>query len=371
MMGTILFATWDGGGNVPPTLALAAELGRRGHSVHVLGHPAQAAAVAAAGLGFTAYPAQRPSDPAAVASFAAVISLFGDRSLGAHVAAAAEERAADLVVVDCLLWGVMDALATRGIPYAVLEHLYDAFLRGPHLRGPIGLVLRLKGLNPRRLLDEARHCIVATLPELDPAGARPAPPNLTHTGPFVAGEPSSPQVPTILVSLSTVPYHGLASVWQRALDAVAELPVRVIATTGPATEASALTAGANTELLEWAPHAELMPNASMVIGHGGHSTAMLALAHSLPLLVMPVFKPVDQAMVGASLQAGRAGIMLKKSAPAEQIRRAVGDILSEPSYRSAAAVLGTRIREMSGLTRAADLLEPLLDGRRSARIAGA
>ncbi|WP_138419267.1 glycosyltransferase [Sinomonas gamaensis] len=362
-MGSILFATWDGGGNVPPALALAAELASRGHSVHVVGHSRQSGAAEAAGLEFTAYSTMPPVGPKAEASLPAIINLFGDRDLGAQVAAAAEECGADTVVVDCLLWGVMDAMATRGIPYVVLEHLYDAFLRGPHLRGPIGLAMRLKGLNPRRLLDGARHCIVASLPELDPAGARATPPNLTHTGPFVAGEPSAPRTPTVLVSLSTFGYHGLASVWQHTLDAVADLPIRVVATTGPAIESSALTVGANTDLVEWAPHRELMPEVSLVIGHGGHSTTMLALAHSLPLLVMPVFKPVDQVMVGTSLQSSGAGILLKKSASKERIRRAVVDILSDPAYRGAAAELGTRIRRMAGLTRAADLLEPLLDGR--------
>jgi UDP:flavonoid glycosyltransferase YjiC (YdhE family) len=367
MMGSILFATWDGGGNVPPTLALAAELGRRGHSVHVVGHQGQSRTAEAAGLEFTAYSTTPPVGPKAETSFPAIIHLFGDRDLGAQVAATAEECGADIVVVDCLLWGVMDAMAKRGIPYVVLEHLYDAFLRGPHLRGPIGLAMRLKGLNPRRLLEDARHCIVASLPELDPAGSRPTPPNLTHTGPFVSGEPSAPQTPTVLVSLSTFGYHGLASVWQHTLDAVADLPVKVIATTGPAIKSSAMTVGANTELLEWAPHAELMPEVSLVIGHGGHSTTMLALAHSLPLLVMPVFKPVDQVMVGASLQACGAAILLKKSASEERIRRAVVDILSDPAYRGAATVLGTRIRRMAGLTRAAGLLEPLLDDRRPER----
>ena len=40
-MSNILFVTWDGGGNVPPALGIAAELQQRGHRVRVIGHPVQ------------------------------------------------------------------------------------------------------------------------------------------------------------------------------------------------------------------------------------------------------------------------------------------------------------------------------------------
>ena len=36
-MGRILFVTWDGGGNVPPVLALADRLRSRGHAVRAMG----------------------------------------------------------------------------------------------------------------------------------------------------------------------------------------------------------------------------------------------------------------------------------------------------------------------------------------------
>ena len=51
-MASILFVTWDGGGNVPPALGIAGELRRRGHEVAVLGQPQQSAAVEAAGVEF-------------------------------------------------------------------------------------------------------------------------------------------------------------------------------------------------------------------------------------------------------------------------------------------------------------------------------
>jgi DNA-binding transcriptional LysR family regulator len=44
-----------------------------------------------------------------------------------------------------------------------------------------------------------------------------------------------------------------------------------------------------------------MPEVSMVVGHGGHSTTMLALAHDLPLVLMPMFALADQPMVGIAV----------------------------------------------------------------------
>ncbi|HET9995865.1 MAG TPA: hypothetical protein VFQ17_00040, partial [Nocardioides sp.] len=58
-MADILFVTWDGGGNVPPAVGIAAELAARGHRVRFLGHPTQAAAFADRGLAFTAFATAR------------------------------------------------------------------------------------------------------------------------------------------------------------------------------------------------------------------------------------------------------------------------------------------------------------------------
>jgi UDP:flavonoid glycosyltransferase YjiC (YdhE family) len=148
-MPDLLFVTWDGGGNVPPLLALAARLHARGHIVRVMGHPQQADAVAAAGVGFvpftraSAFSSTEPSSPLRLAG------LFGDRMMGRDVSAELQARPADLVVVDCLLFGAMDALRRGGTPYVVLEHLFDGYLRGPWTRGPMGLAMRARRLPPR------------------------------------------------------------------------------------------------------------------------------------------------------------------------------------------------------------------------------
>ncbi|GAB3865698.1 glycosyltransferase [Nocardioides maradonensis] len=357
-MSDILFVTWDGGGNVPPLLAIAAETQRRGHAVRVLGHPQQADAVAAAGLPFVAYRSARPFSGSAKNSPLGYIAMFGDRGMGRDVAAELSSRPADLVVVDCLLHGVLPVLRDAEVRYVVLEHLFDEFLEKRWMRGPMGLGMRVKRLAPARSLEAASLRLVASLPELDPAGGLDGTGNRVWSGPAVDGVRAAPAEPTILVSLSTNAFPGLAQTLQNVLDACGGLAgVRVVATTGPAVDPDELHWSANTTVHRWLPHAEVLPRASLVVGHGGHATTMLALAHDLPLLVLPSHPMLDQSMVGAAVESAGAGRVLSRKATPDAIRAAVVDLLAGGPHRAAAARLGEAIRSRRGATYAADLLE--------------
>ena len=50
-----LFATWDGGGNLPPQLSIARALLERGHDVRVIADPVLASEVRAAGAEHVAW----------------------------------------------------------------------------------------------------------------------------------------------------------------------------------------------------------------------------------------------------------------------------------------------------------------------------
>jgi UDP:flavonoid glycosyltransferase YjiC (YdhE family) len=357
-MATICFATWDGGGNVPPALLIAAELQRRGHTVVVLGHPRQQGEITAAGLTFEPYATARPFSAIDANPVPRLIGMFGERAMGSDVVASAQRHAADLVVVDCLLAGVLDGVARAGLKYAVLEHFFDAYLRRGWLRGPLGLAMRLKGLRPTRRLDEAAVSIVAAPPELDPSAAGKHADTLRFVGPVLdAPAPRSADAHGILVSLSTYRYSGMTEVLQRVIDATADLDTRVVVTTGPAVDPSDLRPAANTELHRYVPHDELMPHVAMVVGHGGHATTMRALAHDLPLLVVPMHPMLDQPMVGKAVQKAGAGRVLKKSAGVDALRPVIAELLADGPHRAAAARLGAAIREADGRSAAADLVE--------------
>ncbi len=370
-MAEILFVTWDGGGNVPPAVGIAAELAARGHGIRFVGHPRQREALAAAGFDIAPSPHARPFSALDHNSPLALVAMFGDRGLGRDVLEALADHPADVVVVDCLLFGVMAELRAAGTPYVVLEHLYDAYLRGGWLKGPMGLGMRLKRLAPSRSLAQARLRLVATLPALDPAGAKPRS-DLTWVGPVVQVAERVVGDPLVLVSLSTFRFPKMGACLQTILDACAGLDARVVVTTGPVVDPAELRAPANAEVHRFVPHADLMPRASLVIGHGGHGTTMQALAHDVPLVLMPMHPLLDQPMVARSVAAAGAGRVVPKKATAAELTPVITEMLAEGPHRAAAARLGAQIRALPGATYSADHIEalaldpvaPRLGGRR-------
>jgi UDP:flavonoid glycosyltransferase YjiC (YdhE family) len=354
----ILFVTWDGGGNVPPALGIATELTSRGHHVRVLGHPRQQRVLEAEGFEVAATRHSREFSALDRNSPLALVAMFGDRGLGRDVLAALADRPADVVVVDCLLFGVMAELREAGTPYVVLEHLYDAYLHGGWLKGPMGLGMRLKRLQPKRSLAAARLRLVASLPSLDPVGAGRRP-DVTYVGPVVPFSSRVDADPLVLVSLSTYRFPRMAQCLQTILDACAGLDAQVVVTTGPVVDPADLRPPANAEVHGFVPHAELMPRASLVIGHGGHGTTMQALAHDLPMVLMPMHPMLDQPMVARSVETAGAGRVVPKKATAADLAPVIAAMLADGPHRAAAARLGAEIRALPGATNAADRIEGL------------
>jgi len=358
-MAEILIVTWDGGGNVPPALGIAAELKSRGHAVRVLGHATQQPSLAAAGFEVAPTREAREFSALDTNSPLALMAMFGDRGLGRDVLDALADRPADVVVIDCLLFGVMAELRRAGTPYVVLEHLYDAYLRGGWMKGPMGLGMRVKRLQPTRALATAQLRLVASQPSLDPAGTSPDR-ELTYVGPVVPFSARVDSDPMVLVSLSTYRFPRMAQCLQTIMDACAGLDARVVVTTGPVVEPADLRAPANAELHRFVPHAELMPKASLVVGHGGHSTTMQALAHDLPMVLMPMHPMLDQPMVARTVAAAGAARVVRKKAGADELAPVIAALLADGPHRAAAARLGAEIRSMPGATNAADRIEGLV-----------
>jgi MGT family glycosyltransferase len=248
------------------------------------------------------------------------------------------------------------------MPVVSLEHTFDAYVRGGWARGPVGLAARLKGFAPTRTWDAAALSLVASPSSLDPAYDGQQAGNRMWTGPFVerpAPRDRSGQPPKVLVSLSTFFYAGMVETLQRVLDGIGTVDVPAVVTTGPVIDPAQLRAPANVELHRYLSHDELMPEVSLVVGHGGHSTTMRALAHGLPLVVMPLHPLLDQPMVGRRVEESGAGRVLSRKARPHQVASAVQELLHDDSYRIAAQRIADEIRPTGGTDGAADLLEEL------------
>lgn len=368
-MASILFVTWDGGGNLPPALGIAAELRDRGEQVRFLGHEQQRQAIEGSGLRFEPYRHARPWSSTAPAGglrgAATIFSMFTDRGPGEDLLASIGREPADLVVIDCLLLGALNAADRAGLRRAVLVHTFYQYLAAKWSRGPAGLLGRLKGQHPVRLWSAADLVLVATLADLDPAARRGLPAHFRYTGPVlrVQAPPPVPEPgdsPQVLVSLSTIYYPGQLKALQSILDALADLPLRAVVTTGPAIDPAQLRPPANARLQRHLPHDEVMPGVSLVICHGGHATTMRALAHNRPALIMPMHPMLDQPMIGKAVQEQGAAVILPKTASPRQIRDAIQPLLSDGPHRDAAEHLGAKIRAHDPAATAASHLATLL-----------
>lgn len=366
-MARFLFATLDAGGNLPPALGIGRELLRQGHRVRFLGHPQQAAAVEASGAEFIPYRHAAPLHPAAPAAaprqFAAMLKVFSDAGIGRDLVEEARREPPDVAVVDCLLLGAIDAAARAGLRPAVLVHSFLGFFDGPFRRGPMGAALSLKGLTPRRVMGQAARVLVCADPLLDPAGRsdgfRRTAGTVVWSGavveePFPGTPATAP--PRVLASLSTTAFPGQRQVLQKILDAAAGLPVELIVTTGPAVDPAGLSAPPNAIVHRYVDHALIMPACRAVIGHGGHATAMRALAHGLPILILPMHPLLDQPMVGKAISDAGAGVVLGRKSSPEKIGAALSELLQSDSYGRAASTVGARLRAAAGAQAGAEAL---------------
>jgi UDP:flavonoid glycosyltransferase YjiC (YdhE family) len=130
--------------------------------------------------------------------------------------------------------------------------------------------------------------------------------------------------------------------------------VRAVVTAGEGVDRGSLRVPEGVEVVERRPHAEVMPEVALVISHGGHATTMFALAHDLPLLLLPLQPQLDQPMVAEAVADAGAGRILLRTADAATIRKAAAGLLADGPHRRAAAQFGAPLRAHDGANLAAD-----------------
>ena len=100
---------------------------------------------------------------------------------------------------------------------------------------------------------------------------------------------------------------------------------------------------------------------------------MAALAHDLPMVLMPMDSRVDQPTVAGSVEAAGAARVVDRRAPVAALAPVLAEMLADGPHRAAAARLGAQVRAMPGARLGADALEAALrraapePGRRATR----
>jgi UDP:flavonoid glycosyltransferase YjiC (YdhE family) len=344
-MARILFVGLDAGGNVPPAAAIAHALTERGHDVEFAGYGTGlvdgADSAPIAGLG--------TFDAARASSTAHVIAHYVRAAVGPgierRVAELIAERHPDAVVVDCMMLSAIRGATRSGVPTSVLFHTLAEYWLHHWARGPVGLAAGVRALRPAKVWGRAAQRLVVTEHSLDPLRDRAA---YRWTGSTESGVAPVPRAdgepPLVLVSLSSTWFPGQADAYRRIVAALSDLPVRAIVTTGGAELEEPLRPSPNIDVRGRVPHGEILPHASLVISHGGHSTALRALTHGVPLLVMPMHPLLDQPIVGRAVADAGLGRVLPKSAGTTAIRDTVAALLVDDAVAAATAAVGRRLR---------------------------
>jgi MGT family glycosyltransferase len=195
-----------------------------------------------------------------------------------------------------------------------------------------------------------------------------------HAGPVLEDEkfavprplpwPSVDPTPLVMVSFSTMFEQRNADKMQRTLDALADFQIHVVATTAGIVAPSELAVPNNAVVLDYAAHDPIMKRAALVVTHGGHGTAMRALRHGVPMILIPGLAG-DQPFVAAAMQEFGAGLALPGDAGVETIRAAAQQILSTPSFKQSARERAKALAGVDGAANAADEVESLLGAAQS------
>jgi UDP:flavonoid glycosyltransferase YjiC (YdhE family) len=273
----------------------------------------------------------------------------------------------DVILLDCMMPGAARAARATGAPVVLVMHtLYRYWDAQWSPRSPMGLWLALRAALPTAAARRPDLALLTTMPEIDHVPERTRMPRslIAQTGPTVgaaASGPSSPDAeagdPLVLISLSTISYPGQLDLLRRLVEAVAELPVRAVVTTGPSLEPAALRAPPNVTVQQFVAHDEIMPTARLVIGHGGHGTTMRALAHGVPVLVVPMSKYADHHLVADAVVTAGAGATVSKHASTEALSEAIARTLTDPAIRRGAQRISELLVERSGAASAADAID--------------
>jgi UDP:flavonoid glycosyltransferase YjiC (YdhE family) len=307
------------------------------------------------------------------------------------------EMRPDVVVADILTLAPALAAELQGVPWATLiPHVdprpapgFPPYSLGARLpRTPVGRLLwrateRIvdRGLRLGRAeLNETRRrlglpplehlhggisrdlAIVGTFPQLEYPRPRPEP-NTHVVGPL-QWEPPTEDVelpggdsswPLVLVAPSTAQDREQRML-RAALEGLADLPVRVLATTNRRAPTDGIDVPDNAVLVDWLSYSRTMPHADVVVCHAGHGTLVRALSCGCAVVACPAAGDMNEnaarlAWYGAGVRVPRR--LLGPRALALAVRRA----LSDERMRDRARALRDWIAAHDPGARAVELIE--------------
>ena len=381
----VLFTTTGHSGHLLPLAPLAHASRLAGHEVLVATYRSRVAAVDRAGLDWHAIdeaPEERwaplmgklatlPRDDADALIIAGGFARIGAGAALPHLLELVDDWRPDVLVYECYEFAGPIAADAHDVPYA---------------RVALGLastedwVSELAAPTVAELRDELDlpEADTAPLLSLVPPSLDDGPARLRFRGPLPPFAPAAlpdwwdnADDPLVYVTFGSVtgslPFFP--RIYRDTLDALADSPVRVLVTVGRDADLSQLgPLPANAHVEAWLSQNEVLPHAAAVVAHGGYGTTLGALEHGVPMVLLPLFAG-DQwrnARRVAELGAGmlvdndlRRVFDTPSSRAMQALPDAVAEVIGNPRYREAAALIRREIGGFPVATAAVPVLEEL------------
>jgi UDP:flavonoid glycosyltransferase YjiC (YdhE family) len=167
-------------------------------------------------------------------------------------------------------------------------------------------------------------------------------------------------------------YVTLGTIWNRDLrffDLVIEAlrdDVNLVVTVGSENDPEVFGRQPSSVVIRrFIPQHEVLPFCAAAVMHGGAGTMLGALAHGVPLLVIP--QGADQWANAERVVASGAGRrLLRDEVSAVAVHDELTALLGDPSYTSAAADIGDQIRDMPPVSETIARIEALVSTSRPA-----
>ena len=347
----ILFASTQGAGHFGPLVPFIEAAARVGHDVLIVGPPT----LKARGYPFRAGAAppdevlgpiwaRMPTLPPGQGDLVVVGIIFARLNVDAMLPAlteAIEEWRPDVVVRESAEFASAAAAEQHGLPHvrvATAVAIVEELALG--IAGPV-LEDRLPGLSKRVAASTYLTCWPGLI---DPSPCEAV--RFRHPAADARGAPlpdwwTGDARPLVYVSFGSVAatFPPAAQVYASALEAVADLPIRVLLSTG-GNEVELGDVPSNVRVESWVDEPEVLAHAAAMVGHGGGGTTLSAMSAGCPLVTVPLFG--DQPANGLRVAVAGAGVV----APMLEIGRSIERVLEHDSYRVAAQRVAAEMRAL-------------------------
>ena len=285
----------------------------------------------------------------------------------------------DLLVRDPLEFGGCVAAEALGLPHAACGPLFCFWDGARHATPGETAMLDLDelraayGLPPDPALEMLhRHLYLACLPPSFPGPKLTIPPTVR----FIRPEPFDrldgetlppwidelPRQPTVHASLGTI-YHRTPGIFEAILAGLRDEPINLLLAIGRDQDPGRFgPQPSNVRIERYLPHTELLPRCDAVITHGGYGSVMACLSAGAPMVALPLGGGDQVGNAHRCAALGVARVLPAGRRTPDDIRFAVRDVLTAPSYRERAEQLRDQIRVLPGPAHAVRLLERLAAG---------